>query len=122
MNGLDRSKWRALRQRQARLAEATMAKPDFSGVARRQAKIDALPKDIDKRASFYEELALESFKNDKVIVILPESPMNFQYEEDPEFRAFIKDFASRNNVSVLFNSAEPDAKRGNTAISIRLFW
>jgi apolipoprotein N-acyltransferase len=37
--------------------------------------------------------------------------MNFQYEEDPLFRAFINTFAQRNNVSVLFNSAEPDKRR-----------
>ena len=111
MSGLDRSKWRSLRQRQTHLAETALAKPNFSGVAERQAKIDALPENREKRARFYEELALESFKNDKTIVILPESPMNFQYDEDPEFRAFIKDFATRNNVSVLFNSAEPDARR-----------
>lgn len=41
-------------------------------------------------------------------VIFPESPMNFMYEEDPEFRAFVSGFAARNNVNVLFNSAEPD--------------
>ena len=110
MSGLDRSKWRALRSRQAQLAETALAKPDFSGVAKRQAKIEK-PENLEKRTGFYNEMALESFKNDKKIVILPESPMNFQYEEDPEFRAFIKDFASRNNVSVLFNSAEPDARR-----------
>ncbi|NNF00071.1 MAG: apolipoprotein N-acyltransferase, partial [Pyrinomonadaceae bacterium] len=111
MSGLNRSKWRSLRERQARLAETALAKPNFLGVARRQAKIDALPEDLEKRTRFYEELALESFKNDQTTVILPESPMNFQYAEDPEFRAFIKDFASRNSVSVLFNSAEPDARR-----------
>lgn len=110
MSGLDRSKWRELRSRQAQLAETALAKPDFSGVAKRQAKIEH-PENLEKRTGFYKELALESFKNDKKIVILPESPMNFQYEEDPEFRGFIKDFASRNNVSVLFNSAEPDVRR-----------
>lgn len=46
------------------------------------------------------------------IVILPESPMNFMYSDDREFQQFIGDFARRNNVSVLFNSAEPD--RGTT--------
>lgn len=41
-------------------------------------------------------------------VVFPESPMNFMYEEDPEFRSFVSEFAERNRVSVLFNSAEPD--------------
>ena len=71
MSGLDRSKWRALRQRQTQLAETALAKPDFSGVAKRQAKIDSLPENLEKRTRFYEEMALESFKNDKTIVILP---------------------------------------------------
>ena len=108
MAGLDIYKWEALRSRQAKLAEEAIANPDFFGVSKRQANIDALPENMEKRTAFYKELALESFENDKKIVILPESPMNFRYEEDPEFRTFIKDFASRNNVSVLFNSAEPD--------------
>jgi apolipoprotein N-acyltransferase len=40
-------------------------------------------------------------------VIFPESPMNFMYSEDLEFQQFIRAFALRNNVSVLFNAAEP---------------
>ncbi len=56
-----------------------------------------------------------------VTVILPESPMNFMYEDDREFQQFIGDFARRNNVSVLFNSAEPDkgtTKYFNSAVMI----
>lgn len=45
------------------------------------------------------------------IVVLPESPMNFQYELDQDFRGFINNFATDNQVSVLFNSAEPDRRR-----------
>jgi apolipoprotein N-acyltransferase len=41
------------------------------------------------------------------VVIFPESPMNFEYAKDSEFREFIKNFATRNNVSVLFNAGEP---------------
>lgn len=54
-------------------------------------------------------------------VILPESPMNFMYEDDREFQKFINDFARRNSVSVLFNSAEPDALTGkyfNSAVMV----
>jgi len=54
-------------------------------------------------------------------VILPESPMNFMYEDDREFQKFINDFALRNNVSVLFNSAEPDKSNGkyfNSAVLV----
>ncbi|HEX8735228.1 MAG TPA: apolipoprotein N-acyltransferase [Pyrinomonadaceae bacterium] len=46
-----------------------------------------------------------------VVVIFPESPMNFRYERDREFQEFLKKFATRNNFSILFNSAEPDAER-----------
>ena len=55
------------------------------------------------------------------IVIFPESPMNFMYETDPETRQFIDGFARKNNVSVLFNSAEPDPKNGkffNSAVMV----
>ena len=41
-------------------------------------------------------------------VIFPESPMNFMYEDDPEFQQFVSAFAEKHNVNVLFNSAEPD--------------
>jgi apolipoprotein N-acyltransferase len=41
-------------------------------------------------------------------VIFPESPMNFAYEEDEEFREFVHRFAKEHDVSVLFNAAEPD--------------
>jgi apolipoprotein N-acyltransferase len=54
-------------------------------------------------------------------VVFPESPMNFAYESDPETQAFINAFAIKNNVSVLFNSAEPDVKNGkfyNSAVMV----
>lgn len=55
---------------------------------------------------------LEKSEDDvETVVVLPESPMNYQYELDSEFRVFIDDFARRNDVSVLFNSAEPDRSR-----------
>ncbi len=56
-----------------------------------------------------------------VTVIFPESPMNFMYETDPETRQFIDGFARKNNVSVLFNSAEPDPTNGkffNSAVMV----
>jgi apolipoprotein N-acyltransferase len=54
-------------------------------------------------------------------VIFPESPMIFQYGRDSELQVFLKDFAVRNNASVLFNSAEMtrDGKRVmNSAVMI----
>ncbi len=42
----------------------------------------------------------------RTTVIFPESPMIFQYGRDRDLQKYLKDFAVRNNVSVLFNSAE----------------
>jgi apolipoprotein N-acyltransferase len=61
------------------------------------------------------EIALQKIRQETnneqpIIVVFPESPMNFMYSEDAEFQNFIKNFAAKNNVSVLFNAAEPDAR------------
>jgi apolipoprotein N-acyltransferase len=56
-----------------------------------------------------------------VVVIFPESPMNFQYQRDREFQEFLSVLTKRNNVSILFNSAEPDAARDsyfNSAVMV----
>ncbi len=55
------------------------------------------------------ETALQKTNDNRqpTIVIFPESPMNFEYAKDSEFREFIKNFAVGNNVSVLFNAGEP---------------
>ncbi len=41
------------------------------------------------------------------VIILPESPMNYMYERDAEFREFLRAYTQKTNSSVLFNSAEP---------------
>ena len=53
-------------------------------------------------------------------VIFPESPMIFQYGRDEELQQFLRDFAVRNNASVLFNSAEVNAEKRilNSAVMI----
>ena len=54
-------------------------------------------------------------------VVFPESPMNFMWEEDEEFRNFVVAFANKHDVQVLFNSAEPDApnnKYFNSAVLV----
>ncbi len=81
MSGLNFSKWQALRSRHLELAEEALKKAKADG----------------KIGEF-----------EKTIVIFPESPMNFMFDRDEEFRAFLKNFAEKNNVSVIFNSAEPD--------------
>ncbi|MDQ2745756.1 MAG: apolipoprotein N-acyltransferase [Acidobacteriota bacterium] len=93
MSGLNEEKWLKLRQRHVELAEAE------------------LRKNHERRAA----------GSGKTIVVFPESPMNFAYGEDAEFRTFIGDFARRNDVSVLFNSAEvnPDGDNYfNSAIMV----
>lgn len=56
-----------------------------------------------------------------ITVILPESPMNFAYHDDPNFQRYIADYARRNYTSVLFNSSEPDhtsTKYFNSAVMV----
>ncbi|HEX8638170.1 MAG TPA: apolipoprotein N-acyltransferase, partial [Pyrinomonadaceae bacterium] len=81
MSGLNYEKYQQLRRRHVELAEDALQKV-------RQTRNDEKP----------------------VIVVFPESPMNFMYSEDTEFQEFVKNFAAKNNVSVLFNAAEPDAR------------
>lgn len=79
----------------------------------RQKQIDQAEDEIKKLLSTNSERS--------TLVILPESPMNFMYNDDREFQQFIGDFARRNNVSVLFNSAEPDVgttKYFNSAVMV----
>lgn len=68
---------------------------------------------LRKRQTDLAESALSKSNGTEVpvAVVLPESPMNYQYALDPEFRNYIDSFARRNDVSVLFNSAEPDPSR-----------
>lgn len=73
--------------------------------------------DDENDVRFYREKYAEKPK----VVVLPESPMNFMYHDDREFQQFIGNFARRNNVSVLFNSAEPDPSNGkyfNSAVMV----
>jgi len=54
-------------------------------------------------------------------VVLPESPMNFAYDDDRGFQQYVRDFTTKNNVSLLFNSAEPDPATGkefNSAVMV----
>jgi len=47
------------------------------------------------------------------VIIFPESPMNFEYESDRALKTFLRDFAVKNNASVLFNSAQPNTRGTN---------
>jgi apolipoprotein N-acyltransferase len=91
MHGVDQTEWHRLRQRQIDIFESEIR-------------------------------WLRTTNNEQpTIVAFPESPMNFAYDDDREFHKFINDFAARNNVSVLFNSSEPDKTNGkyfNSAVMI----
>lgn len=56
----------------------------------------------------------------QTIVIFPESPMNFEYDRNREFQQFLREFTAKNNVSVLFNAAEPAIGSGlyNSAVLV----
>lgn len=86
MSGLNYEKWLDLRARHVRLAEEGLRK-----------------------------LAAEQpdYKEKPLLIIFPESPMNFMYEDDADFRQFITDFSRKHSAFVLFNSAEPNRAKGN---------
>jgi apolipoprotein N-acyltransferase len=86
MSGLNYEKWLNLRERHVKLAEEGLEK-------------------LKQQQPDYKEKPL--------LVIFPESPMNFMYAEDSEFRQFITNFALKHNAYVLFNSAEPNELKGN---------
>ena len=54
------------------------------------------------------------------VVIWPESPMNFRYAADTEFREIVARFAAKNRTSVLFNAQEPAPAGGtyNSAVLV----
>ncbi len=111
MDGLNYTDWGPLREEQTRMAEKALENPDFEIEAQRQAEFDTKGENAGKRAAFYRGLMEETLESGNRLVILPESPMNYQYGTDSDFRNFIGEFARRNNTSVLFNSAERDPTR-----------
>lgn len=54
------------------------------------------------------------------VLIWPESPMNFMYARDSEFRELLAEFAKKNRTSVIFNSLEPAPANGlfNSAMMV----
>jgi len=88
MSGLKYEDWIKLRERHVELAENALQKLEN------------------------EERRTKN-KGQPAIIIFPESPMNFMYEQDRDFQDFIKDFATRNDAYVLFNAAEPNTVGDN---------
>jgi apolipoprotein N-acyltransferase len=54
------------------------------------------------------------------VVIWPESPMNFRYAQDTQFREIVASFAARNQTAVIFNAQEPAPAGGtyNSAVLV----
>lgn len=115
MSGLDPAKYETLRDKQIESSKSAFEE----NLARYQTNDLGIIDNIDDErvADIYRKM----YKEKPKVVILPESPMNFAYNDDREFQQFIGDFARRNNVSVLFNSAEPDVgttKYFNSAVMV----
>lgn len=55
-----------------------------------------------------------------ILVIWPESPMNFSYSRDPHLQQVVGDFARENHTSILLNSLEPAPGGGdqNSAVMV----
>lgn len=64
-------------------------------------------KHVEMAESALREIEKTSANQEPRIVVFPESPMNFEYAHDSEFREFLQDFTARNRVSLIFNAAEP---------------
>jgi apolipoprotein N-acyltransferase len=115
MSGLGNSDLSRLRDRQIELTQTA-----FTDSIEKYSRGDlGLHDDIEDDT--HRQLAFEKYAKYPKVVVLPESPMNFAYSDDREFQQFIGDFARRNNVSVLFNSAEPDVgttKYFNSAVMV----
>jgi apolipoprotein N-acyltransferase len=107
MSGLRYEDWQKLRQRHVELSESAF---DANIEKFVEAQTAVHSKDETKDKEFYTEFIRKQFNDTAKVVIFPESPMNFRYERDPQFRSFVRDFASHNDSYVLFNSAEPDPK------------
>lgn len=115
MNGLDYKKYNDLRDKQTQGAERAFEE----NIVRYRDNDLGLFDDIDDEGDV--EFRRFRYKEMPKLIVLPESPMNFAYNDDSEFQQFIGDFARRNNVSVLFNSAEPDVgttKYFNSAVMV----
>ena len=117
MDGLNADRWGKLRTEHVELAERAFD----SNVSKIINDLYSDPNIGQEERSAYEGTVRNIFQKQPKVVIFPESPMNFMFHDDPEFQAFIHAFAAKNNVNVLFNSAEPDPankKYFNSAVMV----
>jgi apolipoprotein N-acyltransferase len=119
MSELTYEKWQQLRKNHVELARLAFETnlPKFVEDQTAYSK----PGEAASDRLLFDQFTRDRFATKPRVVIFPESPMNFMYEDDPETQEFINSFAARNNVSVLFNSAEPDSRNGkffNSAVMV----
>lgn len=120
MSGLSLPEYEALKRKHVTMAESAFG---MTLEQRYQNNLDLQRSDNDRE--YWTEAGRRAltarFEGQPKIVIFPESPMNFLYEEDKDFQEFVRAFAIKNNASVLFNSAEPDPankKYFNSAVMV----
>lgn len=125
MSGLSDKQWRQLRERHVQLSEKEVEDLNLQyRTDEEEQKIQTATNSriVSENAhTFNAPASPRQLTKLPVIIIFPESPMNFRYAKDPEFQAFLKDFAARNDASVLFNSAEPDRETNryfNSAVMV----
>jgi apolipoprotein N-acyltransferase len=72
------------------------------------------------QAQAFDERTIKAMQATPRLVVFPESPMNFSYARDAEWREAVADFARRERASVLFNSMEPAPAGGvyNSAVLV----
>ncbi len=119
MNGLTIEKYQELLKRHISLAENAFNEnlPKFIET---ETKIYSKPETLENDKEVYREFFKKEFQNKPKVIVFPESPMIFQYGRDEELQQLLRDFAVRNNASVLFNSAEmtPTKRILNSAVMI----
>jgi apolipoprotein N-acyltransferase len=120
MSGLDGPRYEELKRKHLVWAEGAFESNLPKLVDEKLASEPESPRDESWRRT-WAEVFTKRFQKQPKIVIFPESPMNFMYEDDKDFQEFVRAFAIKNNTSVLFNAAEPDPankKYFNSAVMV----
>ncbi len=87
----------------------------------RQIQFDLSAKTLRDWRTMPEFISTQDSESIPRIIIFPESPMNFMFDNDSELREFLTFFAKRHRASVLFSSIQPASpKQGyfNSAVMI----
>ncbi len=99
----------------AEVAKVIVIQPNVPMSSLKYGELEALrERHVELTESALQKISEQRTANgEPTIVIFPESPMNFEYESDRELKTFLRDFAVKNNASVLFNSAQPNTRGTN---------